>query len=163
MTTHLSKHEIKDLKERIHATNGNGANIGRANDYLLRLINEVEELRDRVSRPRSLCGVLRVGEMTVKKAPKVEETLTVVEEKVQVTELVANLIEVEVPVLGDFPIVASPQKPEITTVEVPAPADFVVVAPQEPESHSSEPLPETPEVHEEPQEEVRGKGKKKGK
>lgn len=141
MTTHLSKHEIKDLKERIHATNGNGANIGRANDYLLRLINEVEELRDRVSRPRSLCGVLRVGEMTVKKAPKVEDTLTVVEEKVQVTELVANLIEVEVPVLEDFPI----------------------VAPQEPESHSSEPLPEAPEVHEEPQEEVRGKGKKKGK
>lgn len=147
MTTHLSKHEIKDLKERIYATNGNGANIGRANDYLLRLINEVEELRDRVSRPRSLCGVLRVGEMTVKKAPKVEETLTVVEEGVQVTELVANLIEVEVPVLEDFP----------------------VGAPQNPESHSSEPLPEAPEVHgapevhEEPQEEVRGKGKKKGK
>ncbi len=144
MTTHLSKHEIKDLKERIYATNGNGANIGRANDYLLRLINEVEELRDRVSRPRSLCGVLRVGEMTVKKAPKVEETLTVVEEGVQVTELVANLIEVEVPVLEDFP----------------------VGAPQNPESHSSEPLPEAPEapeVYEEPQEEVRGKGKKKGK
>ncbi len=141
MTTHLSKHEIKDLKERIHATNGDGANIGRANDYLLRLINEVEELRDRVSRPRSLCGVLRVGEMTVKKASKVEETLTVVEEKVQVTELVADLT---------------------TTIEVPTPADFVVVDPQEPESHSSEPLPEASEVHEEPQEEVRGKGKKKG-
>jgi hypothetical protein len=96
--------------------------------------------REGVSRPRSLCGVLRVGEMTVKKAPKVEETLTV-EEEVQVTELVANLIEVEVPVLEDFP----------------------VGAPQNPESHSSEPLPEAPEVHEEPQEEVRGKGKKKGK
>lgn len=141
MTTHLSKHEIKDLKERIYATNGNGANIGRANDYLLRLINEVEELRDRVSRPRSLCGVLRVGEMTVKKAPK-EEAMTVVEEEVQVTELVADLT---------------------TTIEVPAPADFVVVDPQEPEVHSSEPPPEAPEVQEEPQEEVRGKGKKKGK
>lgn len=135
MTTHLSKHEIKDLKERIYATNGNGSNIGRANDYLLRLINEVEELRDRVSRPRSLCGVLRVGEMTVKKAPKVEETLTV-EEKIQVTELVADLT---------------------TTIEVPAPADFVVV--DLPEFHSSESIPEAPEV----QEEVRGKGKKKGK
>lgn len=142
MTTHLSKHEIKDLKERIYATNGNGANIGRANDYLLRLIHEVEELRDRVSRPRSLCGVLRVGEMTVKKAPKVEDTLTV-EEEVQVTELVADLT---------------------TTIEVSAPADFVVVDLQEPESHSSKPpLPEAPEAQEEPQEEVRGKGKKKGK
>ncbi len=64
---HMTDDELKDLKARAINAMGTGAHIGRAPEYLLQLIAEVEEHRAGGSKPRSRVGVLKVGEMDVKK------------------------------------------------------------------------------------------------
>lgn len=61
---HMTDQELADLKSRVISAMGTGANVARANDHLLALINEVQELRGKKSGKM----VLKVGEMEVKKA-----------------------------------------------------------------------------------------------
>jgi hypothetical protein len=63
--THLSDEELKELKSRVATAMGTGANIARSNEIMFQLIAEVEEHRN--PKPRKI-GVLKVGEMDVKKA-----------------------------------------------------------------------------------------------
>jgi hypothetical protein len=66
---HLTDDELKELKTRVVSAAGTGANIGRANEYLLQLIAEVQEHRN----PKPKIGKLKVGEMDVKKAEPAAE------------------------------------------------------------------------------------------
>ena len=75
---HLSDEELNDLKTRVISAMGTGANIGRANDYLLQLIAEIQEHRSGgPPQPKPKIGVLKVGELDVKKADPVENIPTV--------------------------------------------------------------------------------------
>jgi len=65
---HLSDDELKALKGRVATAMGTGANIARSNEFMLQLIREVEEHRAAANKPKSRIGVLKVGEMDVKRA-----------------------------------------------------------------------------------------------
>lgn len=77
---YLSNEELAELKLRVSAALGTGANIANANDHLLGLIKEVQEMRKMseevptgltLKEPKGF--TLKVKEMTVESAPKVEE------------------------------------------------------------------------------------------
>lgn len=69
---HLTDEEIADLKARLSTSVLTGALIGHANEFLMRLIEEVEEHRKVKTAPKKKY-TLKVGEMDVKKAAVVED------------------------------------------------------------------------------------------
>lgn len=65
----MTDSELLDLKARVISAMGTGAQVGRATEYLLNLITEVEAHRKKAAQPKPLGGMtLHVGEMDVKKA-----------------------------------------------------------------------------------------------
>jgi hypothetical protein len=74
----FSDQELIDLKSRVLQAIGSNVNIGNANDYLLKLIEEIQEHRKTPSVPR---GVLRISSMDVKKVGLPLPTLEVKKEK----------------------------------------------------------------------------------
>jgi len=97
---HLTDDELKDLKGRVIKAMGTGANVARANDYILQLIREVEERRQ----PKPRIGTLKVGEMEVKKAvPPEPETSPVLADPKAETAPPARISERNIPTVPVTP------------------------------------------------------------
>jgi len=68
----MTDQELVELKARAITAMGSGSIIGNANNYLVELVSEVQELRKAGQVKPSLPGKLLVGEMEVKKVALAE-------------------------------------------------------------------------------------------
>lgn len=94
----MSNEDLAALKVRVIAASGTGAQVARANDYLLELIAEVESLRKGSSKAEPLPKGIKkvvvvetvVEPVAVEPTPVVEDAPPVVEEPKAETPVVAS-------------------------------------------------------------------------